>query len=341
MDCRGYEIASVMLGENKDSLDFLPVFRQSASSMVWELPPQLGEGLFTSECLPSGLTLTFSRLALSRSFYARLMASTEDITLVFGLCGCSVNKNPSMQKGFTLGPGENCLYWFSDKELIREAAKTSRLDALVITIPKKRLLPSPLGADTGPCCQQGLADLFEKEFYLQKHPNSRRIGKVLGEILHCPFTGQTRQFFMEAKALELIALKLEIIQGSPARPAGVSKDEMEGVLAARDFLLQNIRKPPTIGILAKKAGMSHPRLGRSFKLVFGCSPFELLRQRRLQWAVELIGEDEMNLTEIAYAVGYASSSHFSKAFSEHFKLTPSQYRRKRLASPYYSLVSFP
>jgi AraC-like DNA-binding protein len=64
-----------------------------------------------------------------------------------------------------------------------------------------------------------------------------------------------------------------------------------------------------------------------FKAIFNTSPYSHLRNMRLKKAKTILYEGETNITETAYLVGYSSASHFTKAFKEHFGITPSCYIR--------------
>lgn len=331
---------SVILGEAEESLERILPISRSGRNITWNLPSRVGAGSFISECLPSGVTLTVSRCKLQNELYARLQESTDDVTLVFSLKGRSINKNSFLKRGFEIEAGNNYLYWFSDRRLIREAPKNQQMDTVVLTIPVERFAGAGLiENNTERFCQEKLPRIYEekKAYYFQKNINSLPMSRALEQIIHCQFQGQARHFFLEAKALELIALKLDLISGTPARPEEMNDEQMQGVLAVRDILLKDFQNPPSIHELARVANMSHPRLGKCFKLVFGCSPFEFLRRKRLQWAIEMTGMNEMSLTEIAYAAGYANSSHFSKAFLDYFGMLPSQYRKRKIGDPFYSL----
>lgn len=329
-----------MLGEGKESLERAQPVGLSGSNITWALPPRVGTGTFTTECLPSGMTLTVSRCTLQSELHAQLQMVTDDIMLVFGLSGRSVNKNAFFRHGFEIEAGSNYLYWFPDSEMKRQAPKKQQLDAVALTIPKEKFVSSGLiGSNDEGFSQGKLPGLCggKEEFCFQKNINSLSMSRNLEQIIHCPLWGQARHFFLEAKILELVALKLDMISGTPATPAGMSDEQMQGVLAARDLLLKDIQNPPCIHELAGVASMSHPRLSKYFRFVFGCTPFELLRYKRLQWALELIDADGLSLTEVAYAAGYSSASHFSKAFSDYYGMQPSQYRQKKIGDPFYSL----
>ena len=314
---------------------------RSGNSITWRLPPELGSGHFKTECLPYGLTMTISRCRLNNGLYARLMDDTDDLALVFTLRGRSLNINSYFKQGVEMEAGFNCLCWFPDPETVRQAPKGECLEAVALTIPLDRLACSGLIEPTTHSLWETLKKPRERQdaFCFVKNINSPAMDYALTQILQCRYQGQARRLFLEAKALELFALKLNMLTEAPGQVEGVSGQLMQNILACRDLLLKDPRNPPSIHDLARAAGMSHPRLIKYFKIVFGCSPFELLRQKRLEWSLELVAADDLSLTEIAYAAGYANSSHFSKAFLDYYGIQPSRYRKETAGNPFYSLPS--
>ncbi|MBR2353708.1 MAG: helix-turn-helix transcriptional regulator [Clostridia bacterium] len=59
---------------------------------------------------------------------------------------------------------------------------------------------------------------------------------------------------------------------------------------------------------------------------FSVSPHEYLIMRRLEHAETLLLQTELNITEIAYRTGFATSSNFSKAFKKHNGMSPKDCR---------------
>ena len=58
------------------------------------------------------------------------------------------------------------------------------------------------------------------------------------------------------------------------------------------------------------------------KSVTGKSPVEIIRQLRLTKADRLLSETSMNISEIAYSVGFSSPSYFSKCYRDYFGKIP-------------------
>lgn len=68
--------------------------------------------------------------------------------------------------------------------------------------------------------------------------------------------------------------------------------------------------------------VSRVQLYRKIKTVTGKSPVEIIRQIRLTKADRLLSETSLNISEIAYRVGFSSPSYFSKCYRDYFGKIP-------------------
>jgi len=78
--------------------------------------------------------------------------------------------------------------------------------------------------------------------------------------------------------------------------------------------------------LAERAGMSRSTFSDRFSKVFGLSPIEFVQRVRLRQAAHLLGTTDLPVKVIASSVGYASRSHFSRAFRAFYNVDPKSYR---------------
>lgn len=78
--------------------------------------------------------------------------------------------------------------------------------------------------------------------------------------------------------------------------------------------------------LAALAGMSRSSFTEHFGQTFGRPPMDLLRQVRLERAARLLLGSRIAVKPLAARVGFESRSYFSRAFKEHYGMSPAEYR---------------
>ncbi|MDN5210820.1 response regulator [Fulvivirgaceae bacterium BMA12] len=72
-------------------------------------------------------------------------------------------------------------------------------------------------------------------------------------------------------------------------------------------------------------GMSRMQLHRKMKALTGISPHAYIRKARLNLAAELLRNNDLNIAEIGYMVGFNDPSFFAKSFKEQFGITPKEF----------------
>jgi AraC family transcriptional regulator len=97
----------------------------------------------------------------------------------------------------------------------------------------------------------------------------------------------------------------------------------------RDMLEAALRRPPSIGELAREADVHPMHLIRAFRMRFGCSPGEYVQTRRIARACRLLLETHLPLARVALKLGFHDQSHFTRAFSARVGVAPGQYRLGR------------
>ncbi len=82
-----------------------------------------------------------------------------------------------------------------------------------------------------------------------------------------------------------------------------------------------------VEVFCREVGLSRSQLHRKLKALTGQSAGEVVRAHRLQRAADLLAGGFGNVTEVTYAVGFKSLSHFAKCFREQYGVAPSDYPR--------------
>lgn len=77
--------------------------------------------------------------------------------------------------------------------------------------------------------------------------------------------------------------------------------------------------------LTTTIGISRTHLHRKMKKMTGITASEFIRNIRLEQAARLIKEKKINISQVAYSVGFNNQTHFSTVFKRHFGITPKAY----------------
>ena len=80
--------------------------------------------------------------------------------------------------------------------------------------------------------------------------------------------------------------------------------------------------------LAHEVGMSRVHLNRKLKETMNISPSNLIRSIRLKQAAYLLINNKVNISEVAYRVGFSTHSYFSNSFHDYFGMTPKEFVAK-------------
>ena len=82
--------------------------------------------------------------------------------------------------------------------------------------------------------------------------------------------------------------------------------------------------------IAEALGMSRVQVYRKVKALLGYSVNDYVVNVRLKKAKHLLLNSEMNISEIAYEVGFSSPAYFSTAFKKHCNTSPSDFKTAHL-----------
>ncbi|MBI9057358.1 MAG: response regulator [Labilibaculum sp.] len=97
---------------------------------------------------------------------------------------------------------------------------------------------------------------------------------------------------------------------------------------AKEIVEQNLDNTEfDVQEFAREMGIGRTRLYSKIKGVTGQTPNEFILSTRLKKAADMLltNEEEMNVSEIAYSVGFSTPRYFSRCFREHFGVSPSRY----------------
>jgi AraC-like DNA-binding protein len=166
---------------------------------------------------------------------------------------------------------------------------------------------------------------------------SRGLGRVAAEF--CATLAQesanvdeTSRELLGEQLMDILALALH---GEPGRqPAYERSVHLARLGSIKAYIESNLGDPNlSLATIAKQNGISLRYLHQLFRLT-DTSVSEWLRFRRLQKCHDLLASPQnanRSITEIAYSMGFSSSSHFSNLFRAQFNARPSDVRGASVA----------
>lgn len=80
-----------------------------------------------------------------------------------------------------------------------------------------------------------------------------------------------------------------------------------------------------VEMLANGVGMSRVHMHRKLKELTNMSARDFIKSIRMKQAADLLSDQKLSVSEIAYALGFSNLSHFSNSFKEFYGMSPKEY----------------
>ncbi|WP_394778055.1 helix-turn-helix domain-containing protein [Undibacterium sp.] len=95
-----------------------------------------------------------------------------------------------------------------------------------------------------------------------------------------------------------------------------------------DFIETYLEEDIALATVAREAGLSQWHYQRIFKALTKETLKNYIRARRLANALDKLLETRLGILDIAILAGYHSQEAFTRAFKEHYALTPNEFRQR-------------
>ncbi len=105
------------------------------------------------------------------------------------------------------------------------------------------------------------------------------------------------------------------------------------------YIESHLRGDLSLDSIARDVGVSRYHLSRAFPAATGCGLAVYVRSRRLSEAAKALQSGAPDILSLALDAGYGSHEAFTRAFRQHFGLTPEQAREQ--ASSYLLKIAEP
>ena len=190
-----------------------------------------------------------------------------------------------------------------------------------------------LTSATGALLDNPVAASAAAPFFERTYTHDAPLAPVLAHFRSAYPQRQRESAWVEEQLHRVLAGMLSVnraayreLEALPSVRAATREELYRRLQIARDTIAACYDQPIQLGDIALAASLSPNHLLRSFKALFGQTPYQYLVGERLRRARGLLVHSERSITEICFDVGYESLGSFSTLFARRYGLSPQAFR---------------
>src|SRR5690606_15447732 len=132
---------------------------------------------------------------------------------------------------------------------------------------------------------------------------------------------------LEAKIKELLVIQLEhfLYHDPPSvkqTRASLLPSDIGKLKEAKRILDEQFTNPPLIAALARMVTLNEYKLKVGFKSHYNQTIYQYVIHKKMKFALSLLKEGCLTVSEVAYKIGYRDVAHFSNAFLKYYGHRP-------------------
>lgn len=159
------------------------------------------------------------------------------------------------------------------------------------------------------------------------------VNKLIAPLLDLMYHNSTNPYISDSLLFELQTLLLNLHQQQHQKSYPTASTAMHERYEHELFeqIIQYIDESDLIALkvsdLVRQFNLSRSTLQQLFNKFKHTTPKTYINDLRLEKSRQLIRESNLSITEIADHLGYGSLQYFSRAFSKHYNISPSEYAK--------------
>ncbi len=146
--------------------------------------------------------------------------------------------------------------------------------------------------------------------------------KMLHELDNSMLTDNQDLLFIRSRVYSLILSFFSKVFNKKNMSLIKSHIHYEQIMQAEMMMMEDVKAPPKIKLIASKVNMSVSSLMRHFKLLFGKNIYEYYLERKMELAKKMILGNKISIKEMANMLGYKNPSSFIETFTKQYGCSP-------------------
>lgn len=200
---------------------------------------------------------------------------------------------------------DECTIFELGEELLDEAAELSEREGQKFFFATH----APAAFVPATSCLEYLHARLLQAAIMPRADASMRIERLLMALLHATNTCERSSFYAGASNK-------------------LTAPQRERLDLAKEFITANFQRALSLREIARFSHVSVFHFSRLFKQFTSQSPYQFLRDVRLQHAALLLANTSLPVTQVCFDSGFNSFEHFIASFTGRFGLSPLKYRKR-------------
>jgi len=306
-------------------------------------PANIATGICSYHQLSERLDLCIFNLTFNTPLWIERTA-TENCKYYSMHINCSPSEISHISEGKESkigGPVTSSIFWSaSDLSSSFKIEKGQTFQAIIVYMSNE-FLQEALGEEMAlnSPAKNGNSELYPNGATTMKHLTEQKnfisrslqtgIGKLkyelMQEIINFDKNNSISEtLLVKANILKIIALFIKRVANKNNR------DESSGhycdtnrILEVKKIIDESAgNEPISLTDLAKNAAMSKTKLKTKFKEIVGTTAYQYYLDVKMEKAKSILEDSPIPISDLAYELGFKSTSHFSQAFKKHYGVSP-------------------
>ncbi|QZY53869.1 helix-turn-helix transcriptional regulator [Crassaminicella profunda] len=289
--------------------------------------PEFGEGVIEQIRFRNGMELCITDLHLKKSIGFEYDLSNPPCEMNYMVDGNLFN-NEEQAGDMNLSGGNMSIYFREKMRGIVKFIEGRKINYITIIANEKFINENLLNRES----QKSLID-FRKSYraidLTKPHKPKVEIKYIFKQMLACDFSDIGKMMYLQSKAIEVLSLVWEKeikLEKEKENLLFLDKQACEAIEKARQIVEENIVEPYTISMLAKEVHLNEYKLKKGFKQLYNMTIFAYLKHIRMLKAKELLSQRDLNIGQVACAIGYTNASYFARNFKEIYGENPKDFQ---------------
>ena len=245
--------------------------------------------------------------------------------LLKGQARLSLTTDASHHHEYTVQKGESCISYLRNRCSLISCF--GEFECLTISVYPPAL------SDWIPDAES-LLQRFTGQHFCQQSSSSAEMHTtalmLMNALLLPSYAPAPDKLWLTGQSMVLLSLIMEHHREEKHCLCQLKSSDLQKLMRAKELLLADLTKAPTIIALARETGLSVLKVKRGFRSLFNNSVYGLFQAERMHEARRRLMMNNAYVTTVASDLGYSNASHFATAFQKQFGISPSSLKHRVL-----------